>query len=289
MTMPALILSGFGDEICDDFAGQLDAMAQLGLRYIDPRGINGKNISDLTPHEAAAARRTLDERGLRVGCIGSPIGKYPIDQDFAPELERFQRTLDNTLALGADSMRIFSFFIPTGHKPEAYREEVLSRLERLLEASKGSGVMLLHENEHGIYGDTAERCLDLAKSIHDAQFGLIFDPCNFIFAGVEPYPYAYNLLRDHIYALHIKDGKTSPKQVVPAGCGEGRIPDMLRALYEADFSGMATLEPHLGKFTGLAQFESVLDLEKMPDGGAKTFGLALAEFRKAAAGSGYRL
>ena len=287
--MPELILSGFGDEICDSFAGQLDAMAKLGLCHIDPRGIDGKNISELTPQEAAAAKRTLDERGFRVGCIGSPIGKYPIEQDFAPELERFQRTLDNTLTLGAGSMRIFSFFIPAGHTPEEYRDEVISRLNRLLEVSKGSGVTLLHENEHGIYGDTAARCLDLAQAITDERFGLIFDPCNFIFAGEEPYPYAYECLRGHISALHIKDGRTNPEQVVPAGHGEGHIPELLHALYESGFSGMATMEPHLGKFTGLAQFESVLNLENMPEGGADLFGFALNEFKKAAAGSGYRL
>lgn len=287
--MPELILSGFGDEICDDFAGQLDAMAQMGLQYIDPRGVNGKNISELTPQEAAAARQMLDARGFRVGCIGSPIGKYPIDKDFAPELDRFQRTLDNTLALGAGSIRIFSFFIPAGHAPGEYREEVMSRLARLLEASKGSGVMLLHENEHGIYGDTAARCLDLARTIADARFGLIFDPCNFIFAGESPYPYAYECLREHIFALHIKDGRKKPEQVVPAGHGEGHIPELLHALHESGFSGMATLEPHLGKFTGLAQFESVLSLDTMPDGGADLFRLALDEFKKTAAGSGYCL
>lgn len=287
--MPELIISGFGDEICDSFAGQLNAMAKLGLCHIDPRGIDGKNISELTPQEATAAKQMLDDKGFRVGCIGSPIGKYPIEQDFAPELERFQRTLDNTLTLGASSMRIFSFYIPTGHAPEKYRDEVVSRLNRLLEVSKGSGVTLLHENEHGIYGDTAARCLDLVQAITDARFGLIFDPCNFIFVGEEPYPHAYECLRRHISALHIKDGLRNPERVVPSGHGEGRIPEMLRALYESDFSGMVTIEPHLGKFTGLAQFEAVMNLENMPEGGAKLFELALREFKEAAAGSGYSL
>lgn len=285
--MPELTLSGFGDEICDSFAGQLDAMAGLGLRYIDPRGIDGKNIADLSPREAAEAKRILDDKGFRVGCIGAPIGKYPIEADFEPELERFQRTLDNARTLGADRMRIFSFFIPQGHAPEAYRQQVIDRLCRLLETSKGSGMTLLHENEHGIYGDTARRCLDLARSIPDARFGLIFDPCNFLFAGEEPYPDAYTCLRGRIAALHIKDGRG--KQVVPAGQGDGRIPEMLKALYADGFSGMATLEPHLGTFTGMAQFESVLDLNTMPRGGAALFALALEAFKKAAAGSGYKL
>lgn len=287
--MPEWILSGFGDEICDSFAGQLDAMAQLGLHYIDPRGIDGKNISELTPAEAREARRILEDKGFRVGCIGAPIGKYPLEAPFAPEQERFRRTLENSLALGADKMRIFSFFLPEGRTPEACRTQVLDRLNSLLEEAGSSGVTLLHENEHGIYGDTAERCLDLAESIGSPLFGLIFDPCNFLFAGEQPFPDAYRRLRGRIAALHIKDGKRDKKQVVPAGHGDCRIPELLKALYGDGFSGTVTLEPHLGTFTGLAGFESVLDLSAMPKGGADLFGLALHEFQKAAEDSGYRI
>ena len=285
--MPELIISGFGDEICEDFAAQLDTMASFGLNHIDPRGINGKNVSDLTAEEAKAAKKLLDEKSFRISCVGSPIGKYDIDADFAPELEKFKRTLDISLVLGADCIRIFSFFIPEGHSPDEYRDEVMLRMSRYLEASEGSGVMLLHENEHGIYGEDAEHSLDIMKTIEAPRLRQIFDPCNFILAGVEPFPYAFDLLYDYIYALHIKDGKSDPPVIVPTGLGEGRIPEMMAELYRRDFSCFATLEPHLGSFTGLAQFESVLDLASLPKGGAQTFKVALNAFENAAAAAGY--
>ena len=285
--MPELIISGFGDEICENFAQQLDIMASFGLNHIDPRGVNGKNISDLTADEAKAAKAVLDEKGFKVACIGSPIGKYDIEKDFAPELEKFKRTLDTTLTLGADCIRIFSFFIPEGHSPDEYRDEVMLRMSRYLEVSEGSGVMLLHENEHAIYGEDAEHSLDLMKTLNHPRLRQIFDPCNFIFANVEPFPYAFNLLYDYIYALHIKDGKSNPSAVVPTGLGEGKIPEMMAELYKRNFSCFATLEPHLGSFTGLAQFESVLNLSALPKGGAQTFKLALSSFASAAEEAGY--
>ena len=285
--MPELIISGFGDEICEDFAAQLDTMASFGLDHIDPRGVNGKNISDLTAAEARDAKKLLDEKGFSVACVGSPIGKYDIEADFAPELEKFRRTLETTLILGADCIRIFSFFIPEGHSPDEYRDEVMLRMSRYLEASEGSGVMLLHENEHAIYGEDAEHSLDIMKTIDSPRLRQIFDPCNFIFAGVEPFPYAFELLYDYIYALHIKDGRSDPYTVVPSGMGEGRIPEMMAELYRRDFSCFATLEPHLGSFTGLAQFESVLDLASLPKGGAQTFKVALSAFEDAASAAGY--
>ena len=141
--MPKLTISGFGDEICEDFGRQLETMASFGLDHIDPRGVDGKNISDLTADEARKAKRQLDDHGFRVACVGSPIGKYDITADFEPELEKFKRTLETTLILGADCIRIFSFFIPSGHSPDEYRDEVMLRLGRYLEASEGSGVLLL--------------------------------------------------------------------------------------------------------------------------------------------------
>ncbi len=285
--MPELIISGFGDEICEDFAVQLDTMASFGLDHIDPRGVNGKNISDLTEAEARAAKRLLDEKGFSVSCIGSPTGKYDIEADFAPELEKFKRTLEISLILGADCIRIFSFFIPKGHAPDEYRDEVMLRISRYLEVSEGSGVMLLHENEHAIYGEDAAHSLDIMRTLESPRLRQIFDPCNFIFADVEPFPYAFELLCDYIYALHIKDGKADPFSVVPTGMGDGRIGEMMAELYRRNFSGFATLEPHLGSFTGLAQFESVLDLSSLPKGGAQTFKVALSAFEKAASAAGY--
>lgn len=285
--MPELIISGFGDEICEDFAEQLDTMASFGLKHIDPRGVNGKNISDLTEQEAKAARELLDSRGFKVACIGSPIGKYDIEADFAPELERFKRTLETTIILGADCIRVFSFFIPEGHSPDEYRDEVMLRMNRYLEVSEGSGVLLLHENEHAIYGEDAVHSLDIMKTVNSPRLRQIFDPCNFIFAGVEPFPYAFDMLYDYIYALHIKDGRSDPFEVVPTGMGDGRIAEMMAELHQRGFSCFATLEPHLGSFTGLDQFESVLDLSSLPKGGAQTFKIALDAFEKAASAAGY--
>lgn len=42
-------LSGFSDEISPDFDQQLKVISQLGMKYIEIRGVDGKNISELTP------------------------------------------------------------------------------------------------------------------------------------------------------------------------------------------------------------------------------------------------
>lgn len=44
-------ISGFSDEICTDVKTQFKALNKLGIKYFEPRGINGKNISELSAAE----------------------------------------------------------------------------------------------------------------------------------------------------------------------------------------------------------------------------------------------
>ena len=84
-------------------------------------------------------------------------------------------------------------YIPEGKDPADYREEVLKRWKEFLKAAEGTGIVLLHENEKEIYGDTPERCLDLVESLNSDYFRLTFDTANFVQCGVEPYPKAFNM------------------------------------------------------------------------------------------------
>ena len=87
-------ISAFADEIDMDLTVQMDVLDKYGIRYIEMRGVNGKNLSDCTPQEAKDIKRQLDARGFRLSAVGSPIGKIGISDDFEPHLEQFKRVLD---------------------------------------------------------------------------------------------------------------------------------------------------------------------------------------------------
>ena len=83
-------LSGFIDEISDDFSLQCKVAAGLGLRYVEVRSAWGTNILDLDDAQLATVQETLAEHSLMVSSIGSPIGKIGIDDEFPPHLERMR-------------------------------------------------------------------------------------------------------------------------------------------------------------------------------------------------------
>ena len=242
-------LSGFIDEISDDFSEQCKVAAGLGLRHVEVRSAWGINILDLDAAQLDTLRQTLAEYGLSVSSIGSPIGKISIDDDFPPHLERMRHAVEVAELLEAPYIRLFSFFIPEGTDPDSRRDEVLSRMSALAEAAADSDVILVHENEKEIYGDIPRRCLDIVTSVDSPKLQLAWDPANFVQVGVRPFTEGYSMLRPYVGYIQIKDALLADGTVVVAGAGDGEVVETIRALHADGFDGFFSLEPHLGEYT----------------------------------------
>jgi len=245
-------LSGFGDEIHDDFSMQLDVMQSLGLPAIEVRGlaVNGKPkqvVVDLSAEDLQAAKRELDRRGMHVSAIGSPIGKIQVTDDFAAHLERFKGALRAADILDTRYIRIFSFYLPQGEEPAKYRDEVMRRLRILCDVTSRhrSDLVLVHENEREIYGDIPERCKDIFETVGAANLRLTLDAANFVACGVKPFSEGYQTLKPWLEYVHVKDKESPEGKIVPAGEGSAQWPELLRALKADGYQGYFSLEPHL--------------------------------------------
>ena len=251
-------ICAFADEADKTVKGQIDALRRCGIGLLEIRGVDGNNVSELTPGEAKEIRKRLDDAGISIFSVGSPIGKVEIRDPFAPHFDLFLRTLETAQILGAEKFRLFSFYHTGIEETSALLDEVTECLSRFLERSAGSGIELCHENEKSIYGDTAARCAELHRALPD--LGAVFDPANFAACGEDPAA-AYRLLADNVSYLHIKDIKKDGT-VVPAGEGIGQIP-MILADYRKRGGGVVTLEPHLAVFDGFAALEKAEDRTKI--------------------------
>ena len=117
-----------------------------------------------------------------------------------------------------------------------------------------NGVQACHENEKGIFGDTADRCLDLLQNCSHLRG--VFDPANFVQCGEDTLR-AFELLEPYTEYLHMKDALYADSSVVPVGRGDGNVKAILSAVH-AHRAGdvMLTLEPHLQVFDGLQSLET---------------------------------
>ena len=119
-------ISGFSDEIDKSIVKQFEALNKLGISYFEPRGVDGKNISELTDDEVQSVKENMKKYGIKVSSIGSPIGKIFLSEDFDAHFETFKKVVKIAKELGAKYIRIFSFF----HSYDE-RETVIEKLNEI--------------------------------------------------------------------------------------------------------------------------------------------------------------
>jgi sugar phosphate isomerase/epimerase len=248
-------LSGFADEISPDPRVQLATLAAESITHLELRSAWSVNVADFTAAQLAAFRALLDDAGVRVSAIGSPIGKIPVGAPLRPELDRMRQVAGTAHELGTPIVRVFSFFIPSGEAPGRYRAQVIDRMAALAQIAAAEGLVLAHENEKEIFGDTPARCADLIASVDSPALRATFDAANFVQCGVRPFTDGYPLLRPYLVYLQVKDALAATGEVMPAGEGDGQVRETLAALRDSGFAGFMSLEPHLaraGRFGGFS-------------------------------------
>lgn len=272
-------ISGFSDEISSDIITQFEVLNKLGIKYYEPRFINEKNISELNDEEVTELKNKMDKYGIKASSIGSPVGKVKITDDLDKHFELFKRVVKTAKMLDCKFIRMFSFYHDGEQWTEAERTVVFEQLSKMIEYAKEENVVLLHENEKDIYGDTIEHCKDLMENLSCDNFKSVFDPANFVQCGQDT-KVAFDTLEKYVAYMHIKDAKSTDRTVVPAGHGDGNIPYIIEKLFKNGYDSFLSLEPHLGNFAGLASLETDDLMADLPEGGEGTFTLAFNELNK---------
>ena len=272
--MDHIVISGFADEIHPNLDQQLKVVKELGMHYICLRAADGKGIADYTLEEFQQnIQPRLEEAGVKISSLGSPIGKIDIDDQAAYEKQLAQ--LDTLCRIcnscGCRYIRMFSFWMPKDRNPDDFTEQVIEKLAGFAKVAEKYDVILIHENEKDIYGDIARRCKVILDRLASPHFKAAFDFANFVQCG-EDTAECWELLKEHVVYIHIKDAVKSNNENVLCGTGDGQIPQLLKKIIREDgYQGFLTLEPHLGLFDTLQSLETedaseVISHNKAKDG-----------------------
>jgi sugar phosphate isomerase/epimerase len=245
----AFTLSAFGDEIVVDFESQLRCLQDLHVGWLDLRAAWGIGVLHLDDDQVARVQRLCTEYGVKVACIGSPVGKSPIAAPLEVDLANLERIFRIAERVGTRLIRVFSFYPPAG-TPEsgfdAYLAEATVRLRRMVALAKRDGFRLALENEKGIVGDTVARCHALLAAVGGADLGFAWDTANFVQVGeARLVERGWSLLGQYVEHVHVKDAFLATHKVCVAGDGDGQVAELLTALRDRPYRGFLALEPHL--------------------------------------------
>jgi sugar phosphate isomerase/epimerase len=240
-------LCAFSDEASASLQGQIAAMTRNDIALTELRSVNGKNVKDLTLDEATQIKAELDAAGIAVWSIGSPLGKVDITVDIEEYLQTVAHVCELANVFGCKRIRMFSFF-------GAYDqpEKVYEYLKRMVETAEKYGVLLCHENEKDIFGDTLERVQLIKQNVPGLAH--VYDPANYLQCGQDS-AQTLEAMHAHTNYFHVKDVIAKTGEIVPAGHGDGRIGQLI-AMIDPNADAVLTLEPHLRVFAGYAQIDA---------------------------------
>ncbi|MBN1345815.1 MAG: sugar phosphate isomerase/epimerase [Phycisphaerae bacterium] len=265
------IISAFADEISADPKVQIDTLLANGVDHVDLRGAWDTNVMKLSDAQCKELKRMFADRGVTVACIGSPIGKVPIDGDLDAHFDEFKHSCDLAESFGCGPIRMFSYYPPeSGGSILDHRERVMERLQQMIDYVQSRPILLVLENESKLYGSMPEQMQDLMETLANDKLTMAFDPANFVNDGAMPvFETCWEPLKQYVGYFHIKDkvsGSTGP--CVPAGEGDGDMEKILGSAAAMGYNGILTLEPHL---SAAGQFKG--------DTGPQLFGKAVAALK----------
>lgn len=192
---------------------------------------------------------------------------------YSENLEQEQELITKSLyaAKRLNTKRINTYF---GH--DAFRnarkaiDTYAKNITPILKIAEKLDIKICLENEFDSRGEdrdfsditrSANLILQLAKKIDSPYFRLTFDPANAYVAGEEPYPYFYNLLKDYINYIHLKDVRKYNYKIdqnrrmwsdhdrnyifTPLGAGVINYLSLFEVLIKDNYQGYFTLEPHI--------------------------------------------
>lgn len=252
-------LSVLSDEISGDFTVALDWLVAQGLKYVEVRMVDGKNVAALSDAEIDRAKAEIDKRGLKVSAIASPLFKCMLDpsrpvptgdtfgakeEPVEAHLAKVPRAIEVAKKLGTDKIRIFSFW--REKDPAAHFDEIAGHLKKAAEMAAKEGVFLLLENETACNGGYAAEVADLARRVGNPKgLRVLWDPGNETYGGKSPYPEGYAHVKGTFEHVHLKDAVVDPDgtpRCLPIGEGRAPLGPQIAALEKDGYRGLYTLE-----------------------------------------------
>ncbi len=251
----------------------LEIIKAYGVRAIEiwPENIpvqEGKSLIHkrlYANRDAGRAREILDAAGVKTACVCFGAG-------FAKELARdkklfsaeLQRAVWTAHELGAKVVNHYCCHVAMG---EHYSiDELKEYYAGAIEEAEKYQIYLALENEAHDITKNPVQMREIIEAVGSEYFKTNYDAANYYQAGYEGFPYAYEVLKDMIVHVHIKNGCINhPEHGHKAECKGGamtgvlagkdiyypvaadgavNVDGLIRRLKKDGYEGFCSLEPH---------------------------------------------
>jgi sugar phosphate isomerase/epimerase len=286
---PRLALAVIGDEIGPSLPEMLSFCAEHGVRRLDMRTVDGRNLLGMKLDEVNLIARRLKDAGITVPTFVSPVLKWSAPRqkpaggkvDFAfdpatcPSSDPLAYAMDVAVVLGAAKVRVFSYLRYDGFKADHLAESMahLGGLGALF------NIAVEIENEPvcnigsiaelaGYFTAVEEAALEEEGEYEPSPFMRpLVDIGNSWSIGQPPTDQEIAKLGPMVDLIHLKDRDFDAKRIVPLG--DGKVPwakELTRLLSHVTVPEVvASMETHCPQDGRNATAKSVAALRRIAD------------------------
>ncbi|HWQ53220.1 MAG TPA: sugar phosphate isomerase/epimerase [Bryobacteraceae bacterium] len=217
-----------------DYPLAFDGIAEAGYKNIGLMSLmlNGKPVnigSETTPEEAAALRREVEKRGLRVISVWG--GPFPYQKSLEAGIAGLKRIIDNCAVCRSPSLLLGGVGKP--EQAEPYYKVVSESCEYA--ASKR---VRLSVKPHGGTNSTGKDCRKLVERVGHKNFGIFYDPGNIFYYSdgrldpVDDAPSVDGL----VVGMTVKDFRMPKEVMLTPGTGMVNFREVLARLKNGGFT-----------------------------------------------------
>lgn len=211
------------------------------------------------------AKDILKQYGMNVACVTMSAA---FDKEIVSDIKRYAASLRYAVEvaeeLGCQFVNHYCYHICLEETPNT--DIIIRYMESAIELAESKGIILCLENEAHDATRNPEGVYSIIKAANSKCFKTNFDATNYYHAGGEAFPHAYNLLKEHIAYVHIKNGciyspnsghsekskggpmtgKLAPNYIYYPYLSEGAVnmDGLLLTLQRDGYNGYCVLEPH---------------------------------------------
>jgi sugar phosphate isomerase/epimerase len=234
MSLPRLHLSVIGDEVGPSLAEMISFCHENGLKRLDMRTVDGRNLLGMTLAEVKTIGDTIIGAGLEVPCFVSPVLKwaapgkerasgtvdFAFDPATCPVHDPVAHGFDVATVLGARHIRVFSYL----RYPGFVASDIEAEVDRLTDLGMRHDVVVEMENEPVCnIGSVAEQARFFNDLPEVPQYLVpLVDIGNSWSMGQPPTPEDIAFLAPFVDLIHIKDRDLTGKKGTPVG--DGNVP-----------------------------------------------------------------
>ncbi|MCL1859107.1 MAG: sugar phosphate isomerase/epimerase [Oscillospiraceae bacterium] len=192
-------------------------------------------------------KKIASDKGVTVECV--TLGAA-FDGGLTADSLNYVKLLTNAIETASElgALRVNHYCANISHGEKADFDRMEKFWGESIKSAEKHGIILALENEAHDSTRTPDRMLKIMQYFNSKYFKTNMDVTNYYQAGCDGFPDAYEILKDYIGYVHLKNARRQPNGFcyVPIPDGAVNISGLVsRIIEDRSYDGLCSLEPHV--------------------------------------------